>query len=100
MKLYAKLGAAQFTRLLTLQDSTTFVEACCGIQQRLFNAIAKMDRQKEIKPDPEICESLCLLLFCVFFSLTFLIYRMILLFLLETLNFLAAYLFNYLFFRK
>uniref|UniRef100_A0A0N5AQ81 Protein unc-45 homolog B n=1 Tax=Syphacia muris TaxID=451379 RepID=A0A0N5AQ81_9BILA len=52
-----KLGMPQITRLLCLRNTATFVDACSVVIQRVFNAIAKMDRQKEVKPDPEVCEA-------------------------------------------
>ncbi|CAI4222179.1 unnamed protein product [Auanema sp. JU1783] len=44
-------------RLICLRDSKEFVDAAGLIVQRLFNALAKMDRTKEMKPDPEVAEA-------------------------------------------
>lgn len=56
MSVTKRLGMATLTRLLCLREEPGFVDACAVILQRVFNAIAKMDRHKEVKPDPEVCE--------------------------------------------
>lgn len=43
-------------RLMCLRAENAFVDAAGLIVQRAFNAMAKMDRQKEMKPDPEVAE--------------------------------------------
>ncbi|GMT34769.1 hypothetical protein PFISCL1PPCAC_26066, partial [Pristionchus fissidentatus] len=44
-------------RLLCARPTKEFVDATGLIVQRLFNATTRMDRQKEIKPDPEWAEA-------------------------------------------
>ncbi|CAD6190352.1 unnamed protein product [Caenorhabditis auriculariae] len=44
-------------RLMTKRTDKEFVDAAGLIIQRTFNALAKMDRQKEMKPDPEVAEA-------------------------------------------
>lgn len=56
MVLVDKLGMPKLTRLLTLREDKTYIDATGVILQRVFNALAKMDRQKELKPDPEVAE--------------------------------------------
>uniref|UniRef100_F1KS65 Protein unc-45 A n=1 Tax=Ascaris suum TaxID=6253 RepID=F1KS65_ASCSU len=57
MVLVDKLGMPKLTRLLTLREDKTYIDATGVILQRVFNALAKMDRQKELKPDPEVAEA-------------------------------------------
>ncbi|VDM43851.1 unnamed protein product [Toxocara canis] len=57
MLLVDKLGMPKLTRILTLRDDKQFVDASGVVLQRVFNALAKMDRQKEVKPDPEVAEA-------------------------------------------
>ncbi|CAI5445814.1 unnamed protein product [Caenorhabditis angaria] len=44
-------------RLMCRRNQKEFVDAAGLIVQRVFNAMAKMDRQKEMKPDPEVAEA-------------------------------------------
>ncbi|KAJ1354640.1 hypothetical protein KIN20_011633, partial [Parelaphostrongylus tenuis] len=43
-------------RLMCPKDSKDYVDAAGLLVQRVFNALAGMDRAKEIKPDPEVAE--------------------------------------------
>lgn len=43
-------------RIAALRDSKDYIDACQILVERLFNALAAMDRSKKIKPDPEIAE--------------------------------------------
>lgn len=43
-------------RILAIRQSQKFVDAAQIVIQRVFNALAAMDRSKEIKPDPEIAD--------------------------------------------
>ncbi|PIO77194.1 tetratricopeptide repeat protein [Teladorsagia circumcincta] len=45
-------------RIMCARDAKEYVDAAGLILQRIFNALAKMDRSKEIKPDPEVAEAL------------------------------------------
>ncbi|EGT47902.1 hypothetical protein CAEBREN_14621 [Caenorhabditis brenneri] len=44
-------------RLMCKRDGKDYVDAAGLLIQRVFNAMAKMDRQKEMKPDPEVAEA-------------------------------------------
>ncbi|CAI2349049.1 unnamed protein product [Caenorhabditis sp. 36 PRJEB53466] len=44
-------------RFMCKRSYKDFVDAAGIIVQRVFNALAKMDRQKEMKPDPEVAEA-------------------------------------------
>ncbi|CAJ0571281.1 unnamed protein product, partial [Mesorhabditis spiculigera] len=44
-------------RIMCARPVEEFVDAAGLLVQRVFNAMVKMDRQKEMKPDPEIAES-------------------------------------------
>ena len=44
-------------RLLMSRESKDFCDAAGLVIQRVFNAMAKMDRTKEMKPDPEVAEA-------------------------------------------
>ncbi|VBB27322.1 unnamed protein product [Acanthocheilonema viteae] len=57
MHLVESLGMRQICRLMEKCAYSQYLDACGIIIQRLFNALAKMNREKEIKPDPEICEA-------------------------------------------
>lgn len=51
------LTIPDIARLLTVrQSSKPMIDASFTIIQRIFNALAAMDRNKEIKPDPEVAE--------------------------------------------
>lgn len=56
MKLVEMLGMPVLTRIMTLRPNQQFLEASSIILQRVFNALAAMDRSKNIKPDPEVAE--------------------------------------------
>lgn len=43
-------------RLMCGKDAKEYVDASGLIMQRMFNALVKMDRSKDIKPDPEVAE--------------------------------------------
>ncbi|VDN01183.1 unnamed protein product [Thelazia callipaeda] len=51
------MGMRQICRLMEKQVFPLYVDTCGAVIQRLFNALANMDRAKEKKPDPEACES-------------------------------------------
>ena len=55
-------------RLMCLKSESTFVDAAGLIVQRAFNAMAKMDRQKEMKPDPEVAEGKFVLFDCDYYG--------------------------------
>ncbi|KAK5964585.1 Protein unc-45 B [Trichostrongylus colubriformis] len=44
-------------RIVCARDAKDYVDAAGLILQRIFNALVKMDRTKEIKPDPEVAEA-------------------------------------------
>ncbi|KAK5975120.1 Protein unc-45 B [Trichostrongylus colubriformis] len=44
-------------RIMCARDAKEYVDAAGLILQRIFNALVKMDRTKEIKPDPEVAEA-------------------------------------------
>lgn len=44
-------------RLMCGKDAKEYVDASGLIMQRMFNALVKMDRSKDIKPDPEVAEA-------------------------------------------
>ncbi|CAB3403390.1 unnamed protein product [Caenorhabditis bovis] len=44
-------------RLMCRRSAKEFIDAAGLIVQRVFNAMVKMDRQKEMKPDPEVAEA-------------------------------------------
>ncbi|CAO4368105.1 unnamed protein product [Caenorhabditis nigoni] len=44
-------------RLMCKRDNKEYVDSAGILVQRVFNAMAKMDRQKEMKPDPEVAEA-------------------------------------------
>lgn len=50
------LGLPTITRLLTLREDQQILDATSIILQRVFNALAAMDRTKNIKPDPDVAE--------------------------------------------
>ncbi|VDO33014.1 unnamed protein product [Brugia timori] len=55
--LVGNLGIRRICRLMEKCVYPHYLDACGIIIQRLFNALAKMNQEKEIKPDPEICEA-------------------------------------------
>uniref|UniRef100_A0A158Q8D0 Protein unc-45 homolog B n=1 Tax=Elaeophora elaphi TaxID=1147741 RepID=A0A158Q8D0_9BILA len=55
--LMESLGMRRICRLMGKCAYSQYHDACGVIIQRLFNALAKMNHEKEIKPDPEICEA-------------------------------------------
>uniref|UniRef100_A0A915Q3F6 Protein unc-45 homolog B n=1 Tax=Setaria digitata TaxID=48799 RepID=A0A915Q3F6_9BILA len=57
MYLVESLGIRRICRLMEKCPYSQYLDACSVIIQRLFNALAKMNQKKEIKPDPEICEA-------------------------------------------
>lgn len=57
MKLIEILTEKNLCRLLQRREFSQFVDASAAIIQRVFNALAQMDIKKEIKPDPDVCES-------------------------------------------
>ncbi|VDO41133.1 unnamed protein product [Onchocerca flexuosa] len=57
MYLMENLGMRRICRLMEKYAYPEYIDACGMIIQRLFNALARMNREKEIKPDPEICEA-------------------------------------------
>ncbi|MFH4983925.1 hypothetical protein AB6A40_010634 [Gnathostoma spinigerum] len=57
LSLVDKIGFPKITRLLIARSNVQFLDACSIILQRIFNALAKMDRTKDIKPDPEVSEA-------------------------------------------
>ncbi|EJD75017.1 UNC-45 protein [Loa loa] len=57
MHLVENLGIRRICRLMEKCAYPQYFDACSIIIQRLFNALAKMNQEKEIKPDPEICEA-------------------------------------------
>uniref|UniRef100_A0A1I7XFW3 UNC45-central domain-containing protein n=1 Tax=Heterorhabditis bacteriophora TaxID=37862 RepID=A0A1I7XFW3_HETBA len=44
-------------RLMCLKQPKEYVDSAGLIVQRMFNALVKMDRTKEMKPDPEVAEA-------------------------------------------
>uniref|UniRef100_A0AC34R7E1 UNC-45/Cro1/She4 central domain-containing protein n=1 Tax=Panagrolaimus sp. JU765 TaxID=591449 RepID=A0AC34R7E1_9BILA len=51
------LSIPDIARLLAIRPSSKpMIDAAFTIIQRIFNALAAMDRSKEIKPDPEVAE--------------------------------------------
>ncbi|KHJ93131.1 hypothetical protein OESDEN_06965 [Oesophagostomum dentatum] len=50
-------SARRVCRLMCARDSKEYVDAAGLILQRIFNALVKMDRTKDIKPDPEVAEA-------------------------------------------
>lgn len=58
MHLIESLGIRRICRLMEKYAYPQYLDACSVIIQRLFNALAKMNREKEMKPDPEICEGM------------------------------------------
>uniref|UniRef100_A0A8R1E4Q9 TPR_REGION domain-containing protein n=1 Tax=Caenorhabditis japonica TaxID=281687 RepID=A0A8R1E4Q9_CAEJA len=44
-------------RLMCKRTAKEYVDSAGILVQRTFNALAKMDRQKEMKPDPEVAEA-------------------------------------------
>ncbi|KAM3728902.1 Protein unc-45 [Dirofilaria immitis] len=57
MYLVENLGMRRICRLMEKCAYPEYIDACDVIIQRIFNALAKMNREKEMKPDPEICEA-------------------------------------------
>ncbi|VDM10517.1 unnamed protein product [Wuchereria bancrofti] len=57
MFLVENLEIRRICRLMEKCVYPHYLDACSIIIQRLFNALAKMNQEKEIKPDPEICEA-------------------------------------------
>lgn len=56
MHLMENLGIHRICRLMEKCAYPQYLDACAIIVQRLFNALAKLNHQKEMKPDPEVCE--------------------------------------------
>lgn len=54
--LVKNLEMRRICRLMEKCAYPQYLDACGIIIQRLFNALAKMNLEKEMKPDPEICE--------------------------------------------
>lgn len=54
-------SARRVCRLMCARDAKEYVDAAGLIVQRIFNALVKMDRSKEIKPDPEVAEGIYIL---------------------------------------
>ncbi|KJH40865.1 tetratricopeptide repeat protein [Dictyocaulus viviparus] len=50
-------SARRVCRIMCSRDSKDYVDAAGLLVQREFNALAKMDRGKDIKPDPEVAEA-------------------------------------------
>ncbi|KAK6741990.1 hypothetical protein RB195_009704 [Necator americanus] len=50
-------SARYVCRLMCVRDAKEYVDAAGLIVQRIFNALVKMDRTKEVKPDPEVAEA-------------------------------------------
>ncbi|RCN29940.1 tetratricopeptide repeat protein [Ancylostoma caninum] len=50
-------SARRVCRLMCARDAKEYVDASGLIVQRIFNALVKMDRTKDIKPDPEVAEA-------------------------------------------
>ncbi|XGW05824.1 hypothetical protein V3C99_016297 [Haemonchus contortus] len=50
-------SARRVCRLMCARDAKEYVDAAGLIIQRIFNALVKMDRAKDIKPDPEVAEA-------------------------------------------
>ncbi|WKY17126.1 hypothetical protein Q1695_001614 [Nippostrongylus brasiliensis] len=50
-------SARRVCRIMCAKDSKEYVDAAGLILQRIFNALVKMDRTKDIKPDPEVAEA-------------------------------------------
>ncbi|VDM66407.1 unnamed protein product [Strongylus vulgaris] len=50
-------SARRVCRLMCSRNSKEYVDAAGLIVQRIFNALVKMDRTKDIKPDPEVAEA-------------------------------------------
>ncbi|EPB73782.1 tetratricopeptide repeat protein [Ancylostoma ceylanicum] len=50
-------SARRVCRLMCARDAKEYVDAAGLIVQRIFNALVKMDRTKDIKPDPEVAEA-------------------------------------------
>jgi len=57
MQIIEQLTVPKLARLPALRKLAPNVEAASTIIQRAFNALSGMDRAKEIKPDPELCET-------------------------------------------
>jgi hypothetical protein len=56
MKFMQLIGIPEICRLLCARPWQQYLDASGLIVQRLFNALAKMNRTKEIKPDPDVAE--------------------------------------------
>jgi hypothetical protein len=56
MALVEMQGMPALTRLLCRRDWPAFRDAAGFLIQKVFNALANMDRSKEIKPDPDVAE--------------------------------------------
>uniref|UniRef100_A0A1I7RKR3 TPR_REGION domain-containing protein n=2 Tax=Bursaphelenchus xylophilus TaxID=6326 RepID=A0A1I7RKR3_BURXY len=56
MKLIELVPIPVLTRIAAFRDSKEFVDSAQILIERLFSALAAMDRSKNIKPDPEIAE--------------------------------------------
>lgn len=44
-------------RLTVLRTSQEYIDAASVVIQRMFNALAAMDRSKNIKPDPQVTDA-------------------------------------------
>jgi hypothetical protein len=61
MRMFEALGAPKIVATINTR-SAQIAESCDAAMtfvQRFFNALARMDRQKEVKPDAEWAEGLC-----------------------------------------
>ncbi|KAK0423976.1 hypothetical protein QR680_008441 [Steinernema hermaphroditum] len=56
LQLIEILGIPKITRLMSSRDNEQYLDAAGVVIQRLFNGLSRMDRTKEIKPDPEWSE--------------------------------------------
>jgi uncharacterized protein (DUF849 family) len=50
------IGLPLLARIPAIRQTKPFVDATQIVIQRVFNALAAMDRSKDIKPDPEVAE--------------------------------------------
>ncbi|KAI6191741.1 Protein unc-45-like protein B [Aphelenchoides bicaudatus] len=56
VKLIDLIGIPLLARIPAIRQTKPFVDASQIVIQRVFNALAAMDRSKDIKPDPEVAE--------------------------------------------
>jgi hypothetical protein len=70
IKLFELLGGAPvIARLPAFRKTAVYIEAASTVIQHMFNALAGMDRSKEIKPDPECVEKNKLLILRIILEL-------------------------------